>query len=165
MTELAFKFETDPQMGVPRLHPMTGTSLAWNARDLQQMEDQLRSRYESLVRDGAGTLQFKGKTLIVKKQEGDTSRQPTLEVHVPVTTTAIAPVPSALPPAPPSSLATPVPQATWFAGWLDEIDGTPPQSLRLAGWIALVCCSHETWIHRLGQYRTPDGGRTPGGGT
>ncbi|MBY0458295.1 MAG: hypothetical protein K2V38_13220, partial [Gemmataceae bacterium] len=81
MTELVFTFETDPQVGVPRLLPVTGKAPGWTSREVQQFEDLLRSKYEAIARDGSAALPFKSTTLTVRRQAGDTSRQPTLEVY------------------------------------------------------------------------------------
>ena len=75
------------------------------------------------VREGSGTIEFKGQTLHVKRQEGDTSRQPTLELrttdvtrfHLPGTTPAISPSPVPVPDVAPQP-------NDWYSGFLREID-------------------------------------------
>ena len=120
MSTIVLKFETDPQMGVPRLHPVgeTGRKSPWNARDLRQIEEQLRSRYETLVRDGSGTLHVLGRTFQVRKQAGDTSRQPTLELYTAEGSAESSPalLSSAKPPDPPAV------RAVWFPTWLDDVE-------------------------------------------
>jgi hypothetical protein len=71
-------FETDPQLGTPKVKPLRGVALNWGETELSALEEQLRSRYECLVRDGQGTARFKSLTLFIKKKADDTSRQPTL---------------------------------------------------------------------------------------
>jgi hypothetical protein len=116
MTEPVLIFETDPQSGTPRLQAVHGAASPWGPKDLGQLEEQLRARYEGLVRAGAGTIDLRGRTLYVRKKDGDTSRQPTLEVR-----TAEEPAPEPVSaasggPSPPTAAAD------WTAGLLGEID-------------------------------------------
>ena len=81
MKETMLIFETDPRSGTPKLRAINSAARIWNSRDLGLLEEELRPRYDGLVREGAGTIEFKGRTLHVKKKDGDTSRQPTLELR------------------------------------------------------------------------------------
>jgi hypothetical protein len=115
MNEPILLFETDPLLGTPRLHGVNGAAGTWSAKDLRQLEDQLRGRYEVLVREGDGTLDFRGQILYVKKKDGDTSRQPTLELR---TVEPFPFRPMEMAPATPMS----PPAVAWGAGFLAEID-------------------------------------------
>jgi hypothetical protein len=116
MNEPMLVFETDPQTGTPKLRAVNGAAAFWSPKELSQLEDQLGPRYDGLVREGGGTLEFKGRTLLVKKKDGDGSRQPTLELR------KAEFVPQA------AGLDSPEPRpeleaiAGWGAGFLAEID-------------------------------------------
>ena len=70
MNEPILIFETDPRMGTPRVHAVNGAAKSWSPRDLNLLEDQLRPRYNEIVRDGAGTIEFQGQTWHVQTQRG-----------------------------------------------------------------------------------------------
>lgn len=115
MSDTILLFETDPNLGTPKLKLGNGSAGAWSQRDLNALEETLRSRYESFVRDGEGTVVHKGQTLHVKKKAGDTSRQPTLELRSSEAARRPADGFAAL--LPPSSPAT-----EWGKGLVAEID-------------------------------------------
>ena len=119
MSDPILIFETKPSMGTPCIKAVNGAAKMWSQRDLELLENQLRSRYDGLVRQGSGTIEFKGQTLYVKRQEGDTSRQPTLELRMEEVAQYQLPIPVRAP------LPLPVPDAPtadWFAGLLAELD-------------------------------------------
>jgi hypothetical protein len=115
MNEPMLIFECDPQVGTPKLQTLNGAAKNWKATELALLEEELRPRYESLVREGKGTIQFKGKTLYVNKKDGDTSRQPTLELRSLAFTSQQSEKPFGLPQ--PSS-----PSPDWNKGFLAAID-------------------------------------------
>jgi hypothetical protein len=116
MSELVLIFETDPHLGTPRLRAANGAAERFLPREVNQLDEQLHSRYEVLVRDGEGTVEHKGRMLYVKKKDGDTSRQPTLEVW---TADPSTPRPS---PRVPTQPRPPVSAPEWGMGFLAEID-------------------------------------------
>lgn len=121
MTQPNYVFETDPRVGLPRLRLAAGPSLGWSVRDMEQVEAQLLSRYETLALTGAGSLTHKGRTIHVRRKADDRSRQPTLELHtpeppVPRSGDANLPVELSAPPA--------TPTRDWFSDWLGGLDKT-----------------------------------------
>ena len=114
-------FETDPKLGTPRLQSINGAAKTWGLKDLGPLEDLLRPRYEGLVRDGNGVIEFRGQNLQVKRKEGDASRQPTLELRLEEQPPARPALPMVSAPAPVAS-PLPLPSKRWEAGFLEEID-------------------------------------------
>ena len=56
MKEAMLIYETDSQLGMPKLQANNGACKTWNQKDLNSLEEQLRPLYESLVRDGKGSF-------------------------------------------------------------------------------------------------------------
>jgi hypothetical protein len=117
MSEPLMLFETDPLLGTPKLRAVNGAARTWSAKELCQLEEQLRPRYDGLVRAFAGTLEFMGRTLHVKKKEGDSSRQPTLELRSTEADTVQATAGSSKTPLP-----VPASALAWGQGFLAELD-------------------------------------------
>ena len=67
MNEPMLIFETDPQTGTPKLKAINGAATAWSLKDLCLLEDQLRPRYESLVRDGEASMARGGQIVVVAR--------------------------------------------------------------------------------------------------
>jgi hypothetical protein len=81
MNEPILLFETDDRLGMPKLRASNPAAGDWSAKELALLEELLRPRYDRLVREGDGTIDFKGRRLYVTKKAGDTTRQPTLELR------------------------------------------------------------------------------------
>jgi hypothetical protein len=116
MKEAMLVYETDSQLGVPKLQAINGASKTWSQKDLNAMEEQLRPLYDSLVRDGKGSIRYKEKTLYIKKKDGDTSRQPTLELR------SFEFCAQSTTDKPPSFSLSPVTAHVWGKGFLAEVD-------------------------------------------
>jgi hypothetical protein len=116
MNEPMLVFETDPQTGTPKLRAVNGAAALWGLKELSQLDDQLRPRYDGLVREGGGTIEFKGRTFHVKKKDGDVSRQPTLELR------KDEPAPQRVALDAPYTPPGPAPAHDWGPGFLAEID-------------------------------------------
>jgi hypothetical protein len=115
MNEPVLLFETDPQLGIPRLQSLHGAASTWGFKDLGPLEELLRPRYEEIVRQGQGVVEYRGKHLQVKRKDGDVSRQPTLELRLEEPRTA-RPVRMA-------ELLKPAPaRPAWALGFLEEVD-------------------------------------------
>jgi hypothetical protein len=115
MKEPMLIFETDPQLGMPKLQAINGAAKSWTPKDLCLLEEELRPRYDSLVREGKGTVKFKGNILFIKKKDGDQSRQPTLELHSVEWCTPQLAEPCAVP-------HTSTHTVPWCKGFLADID-------------------------------------------
>lgn len=119
MNEPILIFETDPCSGTPRLQTASGAAPIGTSKEMRHLEDQVRSRYEGLVRQGKGTIDFKGQKLEVRTKEGDTSRLPTLEFRRLASDEYRSPLNAVTTNSPP--LSAPM-SNEWFGSFLSQID-------------------------------------------
>jgi len=118
MNKPLFLFASDPgrSYGTPRLITNHPEGSDWSDKERHLLEDLLRKQYDSLSMKGEGVLTVAGRKVVVKKQPGDMSRQPTLEVWPPETPTVLVPLPI------PTSLPAKSDKSHWLESMLSEVE-------------------------------------------